>query len=238
MAFGKLSARAWRVSVVAVVALVVAGSVVLSELRQPRPSANVTTLQPGQTLAIKALGGLAVKNAATHAGYARTEFSDGWATVGSCDMREHILARDLAGAKLRSAADCTVLSGTLADPYTGKIIQFKRGPGTSSAVQIDHAVALSDAWQTGAQTLSPATREQLYNDPLELLAVDGPANDAKGSSDAAAWLPPNKPYDCRYIARQIAVKIKYHLWLTPPEHAAAQHVLQSCPNQILPYTGQ
>src|SRR5947199_120048 len=81
-----------------------------------------------------------------------------------------------------------------------------RGQRTSAAVQIDHVVALSDAWQTGAQLLPALERARLANDPVELLAVDGPTNEAKGDGDAATWLPPNKPFRCAYVARQIAVK--------------------------------
>jgi hypothetical protein len=228
MVFGKK----WRVAGVFVIALVVAGSLILSGLGKPRVT-NVT-VAPGQILASKALGELAVKPAAPHAGYSREQFASGWATAGGCDMREQILNRDLTDAKDQSATDCAVLSGTLHDPYTGKTIAFRRGAGTSSLVQIDHVVAISDAWTTGAQQLSAAGRERLYNDPLELLAVDGQANDTKSDADAAGWLPPNKPYDCRYVARQIAVKIKYHLWTTSSEHAAMQHVLATCPSQVLP----
>jgi hypothetical protein len=123
------------------------------------------------------------------------------------------------------------MSGLLHDPYTGKDITFTRGIDTSSAVQIDHVVALSDAWQTGAQQLSANQREQLANDPLELLAVDGPANQQKSDGDAATWLPPNKPFRCQYIARQIAVKAKYMLWVTAAEKEAMQRVLASCPGQ-------
>ncbi|HEY1835746.1 MAG TPA: HNH endonuclease family protein [Candidatus Saccharimonadales bacterium] len=236
MVFGKLSGRAWRVTIVAAIALLVVGGAVLSNSHEPNAPANTAILSSNETLAIKALGKLAVKSTASHAGYARRKFADGWTTVGNCDMREQVLNRDLANVKDQSASDCTVLSGTLHDPYSGKTIAFKRGAGTSSLVQIDHVVAISDAWATGAQNLSATQREKLYNDPLELLAVDGQANDAKSDADAAAWLPPNKPYDCRYVARQIAVKLKYHLWVTNPEHAAMQHVLQTCPSQILPLT--
>jgi Protein of unknown function (DUF1524) len=232
MAFGKKR----RVAVAMIVALIIAGILILSVWREPQKPHAVGG--PGQTLASKALGELAIKPAASHASYSREQFTDGWANVGNCDMREQILNRDLTNAKDASATDCTVWGGTLHDPYTGKTEQFKRGAGTSSLVQIDHVVALSDAWATGAQQLSATSREQLYNDPLELLAVDGPANDAKGGSDAASWLPPNKPYDCRYVARQIAVKLKYHLWTTAPEHTALQHVLDTCPAQVLPRVSQ
>jgi hypothetical protein len=95
-------------------------------------------------------------------------------------------------------------------------------------------VALSDAWQKGAQQLTVEQRYQLANDPLNLLAVDGQANNNKSDADAATWLPPNKNYRCQYIARQIAVKQKYTLWVTTAEHDAMLRVLQGCPDQVLP----
>ena len=228
--------RKWRVAGAAAVALVVTAALFLSGAAEPKKPA--ATVAPGQTLASEALGELAIKPAAPHTGYSREQFADGWVTVGGCDMREQILNRDLVYAKDESTTDCTVLSGTLHDPYTGKTEQFKRGADTSSLVQIDHVVALSDAWVTGAQNLSANQREQFYNDPLELLAVDGQANDAKSDGNASTWLPPNKSYDCRYVARQIAVKIEYHFWTTAAEHAAMRHTLASCPSQPLPVVGQ
>jgi hypothetical protein len=95
-------------------------------------------------------------------------------------------------------------------------------------------VALSDAWQKGAQKLSFASRVQFANDPLNLLAVDGPTNSSKGDSDAATWLPPNKAYRCAYVARQVAVKRKYQLWVTSAERDAIARVLKACPGQKLP----
>lgn len=127
-----------------------------------------------------------------------------------------------------------MISGILNDPYTGKIIQFKRGGGTSGSVQIDHVVALSDAWQKGAQQLSKDDRVKIANDPLELLAVDGPANMQKSDGDAATWLPSNKPFRCQYVARQIAIKLKYNLWVTKAEYEAMDKILHRCPGQLLP----
>ena len=129
---------------------------------------------------------------------------------------------------------CSVISGVLNDPYTGKLIGFVRGKTTSGDIQIDHVVALSDAWQTGAQQFTQVQRVKLANDPLELLAVDGKANMEKSGSDAASWLPPNKPFRCQYVARQIAVKQKYSLWVTESERNAISSILQNCPNQMLP----
>jgi len=128
-----------------------------------------------------------------------------------------------------------VISGTLrGDLYAGKTLHFQRGKDTSRLVQIDHIVAVSDAWQKGAQSLDATQREAFYNDPLNLVAVDGSANMQKGDSDAASWVPPHPAYRCRYVARQIAVKRKYHLWVTGAERTAMRRILFGCPDQILP----
>jgi hypothetical protein len=62
---------------------------------------------------------------------------------------------------------CTVLSGVLHDPYTGRDIQFNREEGTDVLVQIDHVVPPLDAWQTGAQEWDQVKRTQFANDPLD-----------------------------------------------------------------------
>ncbi|MGH7195643.1 MAG: HNH endonuclease family protein [Candidatus Saccharimonadales bacterium] len=233
--YKKFSSRAFRVSLVFALAIIVIAGLGVSSLASKPVSKAIIKPKPGQVLASHALGELAVKPFANGPKYNRTaDFASGWASAGGCDMREVILNRDLTNVKDRSASDCTVLSGTLKDPYTGKTIKFARGPGTSNAVQIDHVVAVGDAWKTGAQQLSAQTRLKMYDDPLELLAVDGPANIQKSDSDASAWLPPNKSYDCRYVARQIDVKIRYYLWVTSAEHAAMQTALKTCPSQVLP----
>lgn len=230
--------RRQRVLIAILLILVSAGWILWSDSWQvhhtpPAPAAPVPGASTA-TLAATALASLPVKGRAPMTGYSRQQFGGEWAMVGGCDMREHILGRDLTDVQYRSATDCTVLRGTLADPYTGKTISFRRGVGTSDAVQIDHVVAIGDAWQKGAQQLTAAQRQALYNDPLELLAVDGPANEQKGDGDAATWLPPNKAYRCRYVARQIAVKQKYHLWVTAAEHDAMVRILSTCPAQTLP----
>jgi hypothetical protein len=95
-------------------------------------------------------------------------------------------------------------------------------------VQIDHVVPLADAWQKGAQQWSPAKRIDFANDPLNLLAVDGPTNQAKSDGDAATWLPPNKAYRCAYVTRQVAVKARYGVWVTQAEHDAIARILSRC----------
>ena len=189
-----------------------------------------TTTEANTATAILVLEKLQIKGRAPKTDYSRDKFGAEWAVIGGCNMRNIILNRDMT--KVSIDDECNVDSGILNDPYSGKIINFKRGSGTSSQVQIDHVVALSDAWQKGAQQISREQREQLANDPLNLIAVDGPANQAKGDGDAATWLPPNKAFRCQYVARQIAVKQKYNLWVTRSEFDAIASVLNSCPGQL------
>ncbi len=187
--------------------------------------------------AAAALAALPVKGRAPMTGYTRAQFGPAWADVdrNGCDQRNQVLARDLTGVTFKAGThDCVVLSGTLVDAYTGRTVPFRRGPSTSEAVQIDHVVALGDTWQTGAQALDAATRERLANDPLNLQAVEGPVNQGKGDADAASWLPPATGYRCTYVARQVAVKRTYRLWVTAAEHDAIGRILAGCPGQPLP----
>ena len=204
-------------------------SIMRGEVQKPAeiPFKDETT--PDSTLAKDVLESLAVQDKNTSEKYYRKLFYDSWSTTTSgCNMREAILSRDLKNIILKG---CKVQSGTLEDPYTGKTIAFTRGQETSEAVQIDHVVALSNAWSTGAYALDEATRYEISQDPLNLIAVDGPANKEKSDQDASTWLPSNQAFQCQYVARQISVKAKYHLWVTPAEKSAMQTVLASCPNE-------
>lgn len=185
----------------------------------------------GASPALDTLATLPIKGRAPKTGYDRDQFGQAWADVdrNGCDTRNDILKRDLTAVSYTNSVPCKVQSGTLADPYTAMTITFVRGASTSSAVQIDHVVALSDAWQKGAQQLSREQRTALANDPLNLQATDGPTNQQKGDGDAASWLPPNKSFRCEYVARQIAVKAAYKLWVTQAEHDAMAAILGDCP---------
>ncbi|GAB3124994.1 HNH endonuclease family protein [Glaciibacter psychrotolerans] len=190
--------------------------------------ASVSSAAESST-ALTQLATLPIKGKAPKTGYDRTGmFGTAWLDVdkNGCDTRNDILARDLGDTT--HSGPCRILTGTLTDPYTGSVISFVRGNATSTKVQIDHVVALQNAWVTGAQQLSQAQRVALANDPRNLLAVDGPTNSAKGAGDAATWLPPQKSYRCTYVARQIEVKTAYGLWVAPAEHTAMTRVLASC----------
>lgn len=131
---------------------------------------------------------------------------------------------------------CKVLAGTRSpDPYTGKEVRFVIGG--ASEIDIDHVVALSDAWQKGSATWTAGKRLAFANDPLNLLAVDAGANRSKGDGDVASWLPPNKSYRCDYVARVVSVKVKYQVWVTPAERDAMVRVLSSCATTALPAPG-
>jgi hypothetical protein len=215
-----------------------AGTAIAEVLRSAAPSvdgkdpAARPAMNPDDVAAAVArLASLPVKGRAPKTGYSRDRFGPAWADTdhNGCDTRNDILARDLTGETFKPGTrDCVVATGTLADKYTGKTIRFVRGADTSSAVQIDHIVPLSLAWQTGAQQINDGQRQEFANDPLNLMAADGPSNMAKSDKDAATWLPPNKAFRCEYTARITAVKAKYKLWVTQPEHDAIQGILAAC----------
>ncbi|WP_210505431.1 HNH endonuclease family protein [Naasia sp. SYSU D00057] len=235
------------------VALVLAGAAALGFLNAPSgatatgptpgvlspvPSAPqpVGTESPASASpAADLLATIPIKGRAPKTGYDREEdFGSGWLDIdrNGCDTRNDILQRDLEGEVL--SGPCKVLTGTLHDPYTGATIEFVRGNTTSTLVQIDHVVALMDAWQKGAQQLTQEQRIAFANDPLNLLAVDGPTNSSKGDGDAATWLPPSRSVRCAYVARQVAVKAEYGLWMTQAEHDAIAAILTTCPGEPVP----
>ena len=203
----------------------------------PMQAQAVAFIQASELSASSVLESLAVKGRAPKTGYSREQFGQAWADVdrNGCDTRNDMLKRDLTEIVYRAKTkNCVVLSGVLQDRYSGETINFTRGNITSMEVQIDHVVALSNAWQTGAFKLSVAQRTAFANDPLNLFAVKGRLNSQKSDGDAATWLPPLKSFRCTYVAHQIAVKAKYSLWVTAPEKDAMVRILAACPTQALP----
>lgn len=185
--------------------------------------------------ALVVLETLAVKGRAPKTGYERDRLFGTWADPdrNGCDARNDVLARDLTNEVVDSDG-CKVLSGKLIDPYSGLAISFVQGRGSSQLVPIDHIVAVSDAWQKGAFKWDATKRVNFYNDPLNLQATQMKLNSQKGDGDAATWLPPLKSYRCMYVARQIAVKAKYSIWVTTAEKAAMKSILSKCPGQLIP----
>ena len=166
--------------------------------------------------------------------FRRSQFGDAWSDDvnvefghNGCNTRDDILRRDLKDLVVRPFT-CFAQSGTLVDPYTGSTIAFVRGPQTSNSIEIDHVVALADAWYKGARAWDPQRRLDFANDPRNLLAVSPKANFDKAFRDAASWLPPNEAFRCDFVARQIEVKAAYGLWLSAKEKKAMESVLSRC----------
>ncbi len=192
-----------------------------------------TNSQSATNDALTALNKLEVKGRAPKTGYTRSQFPH-WSDPdrNGCDARNDTLKRDLTDITYKEGTrDCKVIAGQLLDPLSGKVITFST---TKVVIDIDHVVALSNAWQTGAAYFDKNTRLLIANDPINLLAVDAKLNRQKGDGDAATWLPPNKSFRCEYVARQVAVKAKYKLWVTEPEKVAITKILSGCAGQKLP----
>lgn len=190
---------------------------------------NSSNRSNNSLLATEVLEKLEVKGRAPKTGYARTEFYKSWPDVDGCSLRQRIIKREVGDSAILDG--CDVVAGKFIEPYTGEERNYAKKEEFSKNIQIDHIVALSDAWQKGAQYLDKDVRYQIATDPLNLIAADGPANMQKSDGDAATWLPSNKKFRCEYVARQISVKYKYHLWVSEAEKVAMAQVLSACPNQ-------
>ena len=191
------------------------------------PNNNTHKTNP---LASEILAKLEVKGRAPKTGYKRTEFYNGWPDIDGCNLRQRILKRDFGDTAVTDEK-CNVIAGKFYEPYTGEVMEFHTRKEISKGVQIDHVVALSDAWQKGAQYKTSEVRYRIATDPLNLIAVQAAANQQKSDGDAATWLPHNKSFRCQYVARQISVKFKYELWVTEAEKNAMSQILASCPEQ-------
>ncbi|MFF1277255.1 HNH endonuclease family protein [Streptomyces marokkonensis] len=164
-------------------------------------------------------------------GYDRDEFGYAWMDTADgvplarngCDTRNDLLQRDGRELRFRSGSDCVVVAMTLADPYTGKTIEWRKQQ--AAEVQIDHVVPLSYSWQMGASRWPESKRERLANDTLNLIPVEGRANSAKSDSGPAAWLPPNKGVRCAYAVRFAQVAVKYEM---PVTSADRRMMLEQC----------
>ena len=175
------------------------------------------------------IGRVGTRSPASLSGYTRDKFGTAWTDGATgdpfagngCDTRDDVLARDgqnIQDEAKGKAAHCVVEAMTLANPYTGQSIQFTKKNAT--AIQIDHVIPLAYSWQMGSSGWTAARREQLANDPLELLAVDGPDNEAKGDSGPGAWMPPLKAIGCSYSVRFAQVAIKYQFPVTSADKTA------------------
>jgi hypothetical protein len=122
-----------------------------------------------------------------------------------------------------------VETGTLHDPYTNATINFHRGAKVGEAVQIDHIVPLALAWDMGANDWPIDQRVRFANDPANLLAVQGQANQDKGDSQPALWMPPNAAFHCQYAMQFIAVSRGYGLPIDLVSANSLRQAAATCP---------
>ena len=230
----QLMTRATRVTAVAAsLALLAPSLATADQVADPRAAAAPSTLvtASARTAPLKALGRLRIKGRAPKTGYSRAQFGTAWADVdhNGCSTRQDILRRDVVHA---TYSGCKVTSGTWTDPYTGITYTLT----SFSSLDGDHVVSLSDAWQKGAQGWTAGKRLQFANDPLNIVMTVAAVNRQKSDSDAASWLPPDRSYRCAFIARQVAVKRKYGVWVTRAEYGTMRRILRSrsCARTRLP----
>lgn len=155
-------------------------------------------------------------------------FGNDWAydfDGNGCKTRDDILARDLTDV---ARDKCQVNSGVLNDPYTGKTIDFRRGPATSGKVQIDHIIPLGWATKQGALDWTQEEREAFANDPINLRAMDGPQNGSKSDQGPGSWMPPNAAFHCDYAQSWVTVASTYGLSMNAADAAKIESVLASC----------
>ena len=158
-------------------------------------------------------------------GPAWSDHTDAPGAGNGCDTRNDVLAVDLIEPQI--AADCRVLSGILHDPYTGRAEEFTRAEGAK--VHVDHVYALSAAWDMGAHAWPQRLRERFANDTeFNLLAVGARVNQDKADLTPQAWLPEPVAYRCFYIAKYVAVAIRYDLPVTAEDHRAMTRESARC----------
>jgi hypothetical protein len=224
-----------RSAVIPVIALLILAVAVVGGLHRRTSDGRPTPeTSPDYDDARAQLAVLPVKGWDRVTDFSRYRFGEPWSDDvnvefghNGCNTRDDVLRRDLTQLLVRPGT-CFVQSGVLIDPYTGESISFVRGPETSESVQIDHVVSLSDAWYKGARDWDEQRRRDFANDPRNLLAVGAKANFDKAFRDANAWLPPNAAFHCEFVARQVAVKTTYRLWVSASEKRAMAAVLDRC----------
>ncbi|MFD7656700.1 HNH endonuclease family protein [Actinosynnema sp. NPDC059797] len=185
------------------------------------PGATSGPPAPGDDPAAQ-LAALTVAPEGKMTGYSRDRFPH-WSSQGdSCDTREIVLQRQ--GADVQVDGECRPTSGTWTSPYDGVVVT-KAGD-----LDIDHTVALAEAWRSGADKWTDEQRQKFANDMggLQLFAVTASSNRSKGDQDAAKWKPPLETYWCTYARSVVSVKTFYSLTVDEAERDALSAMLKTC----------
>lgn len=221
-----LSRRASALTALLLVMLI--GVVAPASAADPRsPDGSWTAATPSVIDAAR-LATLEIREPGAERDYDRKAFGPAWEDVdgNGCDTRNDILARDLSRDELDDDG-CTLLSGVLKDPYTGKVIDFVRSKG-GSQIDIDHMIPLGAAWEAGASEWTDEKRLQYANDPLVLLAVDAGANRSKSDQTISEWVPTNEAVACQYGASWVMIADEYGLSISPADHEVLTGLVEKC----------
>lgn len=160
-------------------------------------------------------------------GTAWTDATDAPDSGNGCDTRDDVLREQLVSVRVDpGSSGCKVAAGTLVDPYTGREVDFAK---LHFDIDIDHVVPLAYAWDMGAAAWTQQQRDDFANDTsVELLASWGPANEEKGDSGPADWLPQDRAFRCDYVLRFLQAAVKYRLPITESDARAVQKVAREC----------
>jgi hypothetical protein len=195
----------------------------------PTPTTSVSGAPKGTVL--YALHRLKVRDAAsTVDGYERDKFGQKWADIdrNGCDQRNDVLRRDMVNLHtVPGTRGCFLAKGTLSlldDSYAATRVKYKRG---NDKVEIDHVVSLADAWGSGAHDWDVDQREEFANDFMNLEVIDSGTDTVKSDLAANDWLPDDDDDQCALVVRQISIKKRYKLSVTPAELQAMDSVLHS-----------
>ena len=198
-----------------------------SSVASTTSSINVTTTTGKPTIvgsALALLQTIRVENE-YQVGYDRALF-DHWRDIDGdgCDSRDQVLKRDSISLPQVDPVNCNVIAGDWVSPYDG-------GRWSNpSEIDIDHVVALKEAWDSGAWAWSAAQRKAFANDTSDsrtLLAVTDSVNQSKSDKDPSNWLPPLQSYTCTYLGNWIAVKVRWSLSMDSSEYGRIKNLLQS-----------
>ncbi len=186
------------------------------------PTSPSTTIRGSDTLAIDVLLTIPIE-LETPAGYDRDLFP-AWSDADGdgCDTRDEVLIRD-AGGTAEVGANCGVTSGLWYSVYDGVWLDH------ASQLDVDHVVALKEAWDSGAKEWDTARREAFANDiddPHSLIAVSSSSNQEKGAADPSNWLPDNPNDQCRYIVAWVIVKARWELSMDESEHGRIHNLFE------------
>lgn len=204
-----------RVTAVAVAGLMACASIVVSAQAAEAKKRSTSYLLKSLRVA-----------AENPSGYDRSLFPHWVVIKDGCDTREVVLIRQ-AKSGPTVGAGCRVGTGRWFSPFDGVTV---RNP---SSLDIDHLVALSEAWASGARTWSTDRRRAFANDVSyrrSLIAVTASSNRSKGDQDPAEWLPPRTSYRCKYVSDWIAVKYRWRLSIDVNERSALTVLVQGCGN--------